>query len=319
VKSSVRVNPEIYRDRQVIRATWSNIKDRCLNPGNAAYPNYGGRGITLWTAWREDSTAFTDWVLENLGPRPEGQSIDRIDVNGHYEPGNLRWATPAQQMSNTRAQLDPMNAIIQTPGAATFGYRVTRDKTLLAEYGFTTPEDAAHGRDNMLSVLEDQGPDAARKLIESRKAGRVRKREKIVSEARQAAQAAKDEAAMARLRARTAATGARELERVTKRQVREDAKADRAARFHRMNETMTLADIARAEGVSVAHVSIELKRYGHEAIAHNATGYPGVKRTRHGTYEARKVIEGKRITLGTRKTPEEAAELYRAARDLPHA
>lgn len=77
---------------------------------------------------------------------------------------------------------------------------------------------------------------------------------------------------------------------------------------------MSLGDIARAEGVSTANVSTELKHYGLPVTLHNATGFPGVKRNRNGTFEARMVTGGKRVTLGTRKTPEEAHALYAAAR-----
>lgn len=70
---------------------------RCLNPGATQFRYYGGRGIEF----RFLSTAFmADWLLVNLGPRPANASIDRIDFNGHYEPGNLRWATKVEQSRN---------------------------------------------------------------------------------------------------------------------------------------------------------------------------------------------------------------------------
>ena len=73
---------------------------RTTNPRNADYYNYGGRGITVCDEWR-DVTTFVAWIDEHLGPRPAvDMSLDRIDVNGNYEPGNLRWATDAEQMAN---------------------------------------------------------------------------------------------------------------------------------------------------------------------------------------------------------------------------
>lgn len=70
---------------------------RCLNPGATQFRYYGGRGIEF----RFPSTAFmADWLLGNLGPKPANTSIDRIDFNGHYEPGNLRWATKTEQSRN---------------------------------------------------------------------------------------------------------------------------------------------------------------------------------------------------------------------------
>jgi hypothetical protein len=81
-----------------------------------------------------------------------------------------------------------------------------------------------------------------------------------------------------------------------------------------MNLTMTLSDIARQEWVAVALVSTELRRFGYDAILHNSTGFPGVKRTARGYYEARISVGGKRTVVGTRKTPEEAYELILAAK-----
>ena len=77
---------------------WMAAKGRCLNPGNRAYAHYGGRGITICARWREDFAAF----LADMGPRPRGASLDRIDSNGNYEPSNCRWATSKEQGRNRR-------------------------------------------------------------------------------------------------------------------------------------------------------------------------------------------------------------------------
>jgi hypothetical protein len=69
---------------------------RCRNPKNCHFPNYGGRGIEF----RFES--FAQWFAE-LGPKPgPGYSVDRIETNGHYEPGNVRWATAVEQRANQR-------------------------------------------------------------------------------------------------------------------------------------------------------------------------------------------------------------------------
>jgi hypothetical protein len=78
---------------------WANAKTRCCNPNVPGYKDYGGRGISMCKRWFDSFDAF----YEDMGPIPEGHSsIDRIDVNGNYEPGNCRWATPLMQGENTR-------------------------------------------------------------------------------------------------------------------------------------------------------------------------------------------------------------------------
>lgn len=71
---------------------------RCHNPNLLSYPNYGGRGIKVCDEWRKDPVKFFEYV----GPRPSKKhSIDRIDNNGNYEPGNVRWADAETQINNT--------------------------------------------------------------------------------------------------------------------------------------------------------------------------------------------------------------------------
>ena len=82
--------------------TWASIKQRITNPKHKSFKNYGGRGIQMYPEWLNDPVSFIDWIEANLGEKPEGFSLDRINNDEGYFPGNLRWADWSTQNHNKR-------------------------------------------------------------------------------------------------------------------------------------------------------------------------------------------------------------------------
>jgi hypothetical protein len=86
------------KGRSLTYNSWSNMMRRCTNPDHPRYPDWGGRGITVCERWRDYRNFLAD-----MGEKPPGTTLGRIDNDGPYEPGNCQWETHAKQARNTRS------------------------------------------------------------------------------------------------------------------------------------------------------------------------------------------------------------------------
>lgn len=122
-------------------STWRGMIQRCEDPNFRSYPSYGGRGVRVCPCWRNSFEAF----LADMGEKPRGASIERVNVNGDYEPGNCRWATPREQARNRRTNrrvlLDGVIVpLIEACERTGLNYRTIRQRASLKGLPFSVVE-----------------------------------------------------------------------------------------------------------------------------------------------------------------------------------
>ena len=144
--------------------TWNSMVRRCKDPKNINYPNYGSRGISVYEEWAERGLhgttktpqgflRFLEYVDNNLGDKPKGYSLDRIDNDGDYVPGNIRWADSSTQGRNRRCSNEYHRNIRKVPSGR---YQVNICYKNIKKYigTYNTIEEAIIVRDEYTKILE---------------------------------------------------------------------------------------------------------------------------------------------------------------------
>lgn len=125
------------KNEDYLRVTWRGMKRRVFNKLNNKYHRYGGRGITMYEKWVDNFQIFKKYVAEHLGERPPGHSIDRINNDGNYEPGNIRWANAEiQKQNNSQTKMD--DVMVEVAFILFHKYKKTQRQIMLF-FGFNNP------------------------------------------------------------------------------------------------------------------------------------------------------------------------------------
>ena len=132
---------------------WVAMRLRCTNPKSTSYKDYGARGISICEQWLDDPVAYITYVGNLANAGADGYSIDRIDNDGNYEPGNIKWSTRSEQMTNTRRRAAKLSGEPHiTWFAQTEKWRVRLDGKQIGS--FKELPDAVEARDRYIKENE---------------------------------------------------------------------------------------------------------------------------------------------------------------------